>query len=540
MTEKDRVLSGERARPILVFLLTLIICLSLVKFGFYSVDEESYTYLTKSIALEGRLDFRSDYPVTGSDLHRAHYSVVSDGRIYSVFPPGYPLLAAPFYKLFGIKGMQIANIFFTALLTVLFYYFVKHFYPETTGFLWALLPIVATQMLNYSVSQWSHIPAALFILLGFYTLFKGRPALAGVAIGLAITTRYTAVVPLIFFLPYQYTRNRRKLPLLLAGALVGVLPLLTYNTLAFGSPFTSAMTILNTEIGLRTFSLSQLPKALVTNIVHYTFFPELEYPYFKFSLIETSSFLVFGVVGARMLWNEKKHMRAETATILASIAAFIIFISGTWSLGGQAHNMRLLTDIVPLITFLAIIPILQLNLNRRVLLAASVLLAAALFLLHIPLAPVKLANLVIALASLISILWIVSFRKKYTQDNAKKAVTSLLIIGIGLSIFTSVSTTIIESTNRRGNTQAASVFETLAPEGSVVLLFGGKYPSYTEKSYIFLDYSQSTADIPRVLEYYRNRPRYVLLYGESHRKFFTGFNLSAEALPGLYKISEAE
>ncbi|MFV2041071.1 MAG: hypothetical protein ACC644_03670, partial [Candidatus Hydrothermarchaeales archaeon] len=384
MTEKGRFLSGNRARPVVLFLLTILIGLSLVNFGFYSVDEESYTYLTRSIALEGRLDFKSDYPLTGSDLHRAHFSVVSGGRIYSVFPPGYPLLAAPFYRVFGIKGMQLANIFFTALLTVVFYHFTKHFYPETQGFSWALLPIAATQLLNYSVSQWSHITAALLILLGFHMLFKGRPTLAGLAIGLAITTRYTAVVPFIFFLPYQFKRARGKVPLLLAGALVGLLPLLAYNTAAFGSPFTSAMTILNAEIGLSTFNISQLPKTLVTNIIHYTFFPGLEYTYNKSSLIETSPFLVFAVLGAGMLWNEKRHMRAETTTILASIAAFIIFISGTWSLGGLAHNMRLLTDIMPLIAFLAVIPILQLNLNRRVVLAASVLLAAALALLHAP------------------------------------------------------------------------------------------------------------------------------------------------------------
>jgi|GEM_PF-4213896 len=539
MTGFSKVLSDSRLRLAALFLITVIICLSLLEFGFYSADEESYTYLSRFIAEEGRLDFKSDYPLTESDLHRAHFSIVSEGgKIYSVFPPGYPLLAAPFYLLLGIEGMQIANIIFTALLTLVFYCFTKHFYPETKGFLWALTPIAATQLLNYSVSQWSHTSAALLILLAFHSLFKDKPALAGIAIGLATITRYTAVIPLIFFLPYQYTQNRKKIPQLLAGALVGVLPLLVYNTAAFGSPITSAMTILNAERGYTAFNLFQLPKALVTNLVHYTFFPGLEYPYFKSSLIETSPFLVFAALGAYMLWNEKKQLRAETATILASVATFIIFISGTWSLGGQAHNMRLLTDIIPLITFLAVIPILQLIRHSKSLWAASVLLAAALFLLHATQSSVKLASLVISLTSLTIINWLILLGKKYSSGRANNALTLLLLIGIGLSIFTAVSTTIIESDQRRGVARAASAFETVAPEGSVIMLFGGKYPSYTEKSYIFLDYSHAPEDIPRVLKFYTERPRYVLLYQESHRKYFEGFNLSQTTLPDLYKISE--
>jgi hypothetical protein len=74
--------------PLLV-LITLLVCFSLLEYGFWSIDEESYEFLTRSIVKKGQLHFESDYSEIQSDLSRAYFGVVSNNKVYSVFfPPG--------------------------------------------------------------------------------------------------------------------------------------------------------------------------------------------------------------------------------------------------------------------------------------------------------------------------------------------------------------------------------------------------------------------------------------------------------------------
>jgi hypothetical protein len=526
--------------PLLIFIV-FSVCLSLIEYGFYSIDEESYTYLTKTIVERRKFHFESDYSDTLSQLHRAHLSVVSKSKIYSVFPPGYPFFTVPFYIMFNLEGMQIANVFFTIFLVITFYFFTREFYSEKDAFSGSIILLISTQLLNYSVSLWSHNLAALSILLSFYFLFKGKHGWAGLLIGISVVVRYSGVVLLPILFVYLYKRNKRNVSTFLIFVFVGLSPLLFYNHVSFGSPFESGMSLLNTEEGYRSVTLDRIPKALVTNVVHYSFFPELELYYEdKGSLLETSPFLTFALLGFYLLWRDKKERRPEIYTIIASIFVFIIFISGTWSLGGLAHNARLLTDIVPLIAFLALAPIFYLKLDGLKLLIVSLMLPVIYYLAGISNPWLHFANLNISMISFIFIIFVILFRKDYATGISKNILSLLIVLSLSTSIFTALHFTNAESVNRRSVGEAAQTFEEAIPENSVVFIFGGEYATYTSKDYIFLDYRYAPGEVPALVEFYRKRPIYVLLKSEADKSVFNKFHLTPAGPIRTYKISTLE
>jgi 4-amino-4-deoxy-L-arabinose transferase-like glycosyltransferase len=528
----------ENVYALLLVLITLLTCFSLLEYGFWSIDEESYEFLTRSIVKKGQLHFESDYSETQSNLSRAYFGVVSNNKVYSVFPPGYPFLAAPFYLLWGIKGMQIANIFFTVLLILIFYLFVKRYYNETEAFMASLILLLSTQILNYSVSLWSHIPAAFFMLLSIYLLFENKHRWSGVAIGVSIVVRYSGVVIVPIFLIYLYSnkKNRKEITSFLISLLLGVSPLLFYNHVAFGSPLISGMTLLNIEEGSRVINLFQIPKRLITNLLHYTFFPELEFLPEKASLLETSPFLAFSILGASFLRKKKKRQKTEYFFLLSSIFLFILFISTTWSLGGLAHNMRLLTDILPLITFFALIPLFYFKTNSKKILIFIITFIVLALVIGITFKWLRFFNLVVSFTSLITISFVLLFRKDISKGLWEKSLSFLLMLSIGMSVFTAFQVTTLENLNRKNVRAAAQTFEKAIPEGSVVFVYFGDYPMYTEQDYIFLDYSHGAEDIPRVVEYYKNKSLCVLFKDANSVKKFDEFQLTPAGPIRTYEL----
>jgi predicted glycosyltransferase len=49
---------------------------------------------------------------------------------------------------------------------------------------------------------------------------------------------------------------------------------------------------------------------------------------------------------------------------------------------------------------------------------------------------------------------------------------------------------------------------------------------YSEKDYLFFDYSRGEEDISRVVEVYKDRPIYVLFKTQENRKLFEKFKLN--------------
>src|SRR3989442_735583 len=103
---------------------------------------------------------------------------------------------------------------------------------------------LATLVLPFSTLLFAHVPAAALAFLSFALLFGRdadplRVAAAGAAAGLAVSTDLPLAVPAVLLGLYAGARTPRARRLLAfgAGGIVGLLPLLAFNTWAFGNPF---------------------------------------------------------------------------------------------------------------------------------------------------------------------------------------------------------------------------------------------------------------------------------------------------------------
>lgn len=521
--------------PVLAFILIYHL-----RFGFYSIDEASYYYLTRMMVERGSFAFDTGFGLLGSPLSRSFFGVVSGDNVYSVFPPGFSFLSIPFYMVFGLKGMQIANIFFTLILAWAYTRFLKGWYGEKSAVFGSVVLILATQILNYSVSMWSHISAALLIIMAYHLLLNDEPGFSGLLLGLAVVVRYSSVVLLMPFLAFQFLKDKKRIPIQLTAFIVGTIPLLVYNQSNFGSPLISGMTILNAEKGYHVFNPEFFPKALITNLLHYTFYPELEYLKEKASLIETTPFIAFAVLGAYLLWKERKERRGEISALGGGVIIYVLFLSGTWSLGGLAHNMRLLTDIIPLIMFFSLAPLAYLDVDLKQLAVGGFSILILMEYWSPSFESLKSLNFTVATIILLVSLTLVIMNKPLKDEPWKKIMYLVIILSLGLSLYTASKTTRTESLTRQGVREAAQAFEKAVPEESVVFVHFGDYPMYTEKEYLFLDYSQGEKEIDKAIKLLNGREMVVLFKTEQNKEVFKGYALEPTSPVRAYRIRKSK
>lgn len=174
-----------------------------------------------------------------------------DGRLWSRYPPGFPLLLAVAGAIGGERAMHLLNpvLYLGLLLTLaLFTHRLLHGAAVAAGAAaaapWALL-VIPTEVHYWGITIARDLPAHLLGLGALAAACAGRFGLAGLALGLACTVRPDAVL---------YSLSLGAVTLVLrprTGALVrgsaafvaGVAPLLAYNTLTQGHPlaFTQGM-----------------------------------------------------------------------------------------------------------------------------------------------------------------------------------------------------------------------------------------------------------------------------------------------------------
>lgn len=138
--------------------------------GFFS-DESGYFSITQSLAFDfdiryekkDLLRIKKIFPPgpVGFFLKRA-----GDGRYYFAKSFAYPLLAAPFFRIFSVRGLLLFNglmLFFSILMA---YLLLKQFHPQPDSFRFSLVFILATVIPIYI--WW--MTADLF---NFFVIFAG-------------------------------------------------------------------------------------------------------------------------------------------------------------------------------------------------------------------------------------------------------------------------------------------------------------------------------------------------------------------------------
>jgi len=213
-------------------------------------DEIDYVFQAK-LFLSGRLSAPS--PCAADFFDFPH--MINNGRWYSMYTPGYPLLLAAGLVL---GAPWLVNPLLAALCILLFYALGSEVYDRRTGVLAALLGAASIWLLLMSASLMSHTSSLFFasLFLLFFFRSMARPTvlnglMAGAGLGLMVIIRpYNA---LIFGLPFLLYYAWKTLPALkmrlgnvlaaLGGGTLFLVVLGAYNWLTNGSPFTMGHSI---------------------------------------------------------------------------------------------------------------------------------------------------------------------------------------------------------------------------------------------------------------------------------------------------------
>jgi hypothetical protein len=289
----------------LTFLLFALFCFAYALFTQDNVSHNTYcrAVMTANLVQHGRVDINGYESRTEDKAYRA-------GNYYCDKAPGMSFLAMPaafvFTRFFAItpetpyNRIWSAFLFLCALSTsallsaaagaVLFHYILR----QTQNLHAALAASIAfglgTPVWGWATSFFSHSATAALLVMGFIaldaasrTLGNSRGSsfalLGGIAFGAATAVEYTAFVPsaiigIAFVLTSTWDRPKdtlRMFAFAAAGALVALIPVLTFHAAAFGSAFTTgyAFTVLYDAhraglFGIGTPRLDVLGKLLVS------------------------------------------------------------------------------------------------------------------------------------------------------------------------------------------------------------------------------------------------------------------------------------
>ncbi|MGB7294725.1 MAG: glycosyltransferase family 39 protein [Candidatus Aminicenantales bacterium] len=176
--------------------------------------------------------------------------IINNGRWYSIYPPGFPLLLA-----IGLifRAPWLVNPLLAALSVILFYFLGREIYSPKVGLIAALLSAISPWFLVMSSTMLSHTASmffnALFLLFLFRSIRSPSPLLglaAGISWGLAflvrpVNTLFSSFVFLVYY-AFRLMKKRRGLtsgnaPTFAVTTLVFAGFFLVYNQLTNGAPF---------------------------------------------------------------------------------------------------------------------------------------------------------------------------------------------------------------------------------------------------------------------------------------------------------------
>ena len=187
-----------------------------------------------------------------------------DGHFHPNKPPGASLLAVPVYflahwieRLAGVNpdhwwvitvNSWLVSVFTVGLVSALgvvaFIRLAGTMFPGMQAAVLAAAAVFAcgTTFFPFATLFFDHNLTAVLLLTAFATARADRPLASGVWSGVAAVTNYLAAIPGAMFGLYLLLKkgrpNWRSAILFTAGVLPSLVGLLTYNTVALGSPFT--------------------------------------------------------------------------------------------------------------------------------------------------------------------------------------------------------------------------------------------------------------------------------------------------------------
>ncbi|MFZ6002417.1 MAG: hypothetical protein ACOYXM_00645 [Actinomycetota bacterium] len=313
-----------------------------------------------------QLDRYSDY--LGIDQAR------SGGHIYSDKAPYQPMLAAPAYQVYRwvggdpfpagyasgrfdeatSYGLWWVTLWSSTIPAAAVAIVVRRHVARTQP--GVATPVAAAIVLGTTIQPFGgwlfgHVLAALFVI-GAWAMLRNNPGsapprrnacLAGALLGLGIGTDYTvAAIAVVITASVLIDMMWRSAIALTVGAAVAMVPMLSYNWLAFGDPFeTSYQGHLKSFEGqgaLGVYNL-QLPRAdeITKALVG------------SRGLLVLTPLVLVALIGAGVAIAERGRARRDAVVALCSLVALVAVSTGIDGLGGDSPGPRYLIPALPLL-----------------------------------------------------------------------------------------------------------------------------------------------------------------------------------------------
>ncbi len=163
--------------------------------------------------------------------------IYRDGRLYSRYPPGFPMLLAAAGAIGGEAGQHLLNPILYLVLLAALGVGVAQLAGAGAGVavMWAML-VVPAEVHYWGITVARDLPAHLLALVAVWAAWRGWTTAAAFALGVAATIRPDAV---LWGLAVGAVARGVSLATVVRGAIaffVGLSPLLAYNTITQGHP----------------------------------------------------------------------------------------------------------------------------------------------------------------------------------------------------------------------------------------------------------------------------------------------------------------
>ena len=267
-----------------------------------------------------------------------------DQHVCSIFPPGVAILALPVLVpavLAGVSpadattllllGHLVASLIEAIVALVLWSVF-RRFVSARWSVALVLLYFLATSVRTVaSQALWQHAGAHLAVAVALWLVLDERPAsprrafLAGLALGLGTVARQTTALVLAGIV------SRRTFLRSIAGFGIGVIPLLVYNSFAFGDAFEQGYGSkpFDTPILVGLYGLLLSPSR---------------------GLFVYAPYLAFAVAALVIAWRARGEVAARLRVLgLVALATLLLYATYTEWWGGRVFGARFLDDLAPIV-----------------------------------------------------------------------------------------------------------------------------------------------------------------------------------------------
>ncbi len=177
----------------------------------------------------------------------AHHFKKLGNKIYSFYPFYFPVISAPFYKLFGAAGLYILPLAASLLCFVVMFFMMKKLGMEKAFPNAALIMAVCSPMFYYSLVFWEETPAVFLFALGTFFAIKALKHkkhgalflfVGGSFLGLSTVLReegYALMIASFFAFALCSRNNRKRAWLIPIGWLVAMVPLWIFQYSVYGN-----------------------------------------------------------------------------------------------------------------------------------------------------------------------------------------------------------------------------------------------------------------------------------------------------------------